>query len=114
MGTASGSLLAAIFLQLSFGDKLPRGIEYLTLMDWMFNIAYISILYVIIETIIVKNWYKKVKIIEDEITHYEISKKSKKIKSKEKKNKKKKEEVGTEQSSEYILLNDIATEKKKS
>jgi len=57
MGTASGTLLGAIFLQLSFGDKLPRGIEYLTLMDWMFNIAYLSILFVIVETIIVKYVY---------------------------------------------------------
>jgi len=58
MGTASGSLLAAIFLQLSFGDKLPKGID-LTLMDWMFNIAYLFILFVIIETTILKNLEKK-------------------------------------------------------
>eukprot|EP01124_Arcella_intermedia_P005646 TRINITY_DN1333_c0_g1_i1.p1 TRINITY_DN1333_c0_g1~~TRINITY_DN1333_c0_g1_i1.p1 ORF type:complete len:380 (-),score=51.27 TRINITY_DN1333_c0_g1_i1:9-1148(-) len=66
MGTASGCLLAAIFLQLSFGDKLPRGIEYLTLMDWMFNISYLYILYVIIETIIVQNYDRKVKQLKEE------------------------------------------------
>eukprot|EP01124_Arcella_intermedia_P007914 TRINITY_DN14904_c0_g1_i1.p1 TRINITY_DN14904_c0_g1~~TRINITY_DN14904_c0_g1_i1.p1 ORF type:complete len:389 (-),score=62.45 TRINITY_DN14904_c0_g1_i1:31-1068(-) len=67
MATASGCLLGAIFLQLSFGDKLPRGIEYLTLMDWMFNISYLYILYVIIETIVVQNFDKKVKRLKEEI-----------------------------------------------
>eukprot|EP01124_Arcella_intermedia_P021564 TRINITY_DN3037_c0_g1_i1.p1 TRINITY_DN3037_c0_g1~~TRINITY_DN3037_c0_g1_i1.p1 ORF type:complete len:392 (+),score=74.02 TRINITY_DN3037_c0_g1_i1:48-1178(+) len=67
MGTASGCLLAAIFLQLSFGDKLPRGIEYLTLMDWMFNISYLFILYVIIETIVVQNYDRKVKFLQEEL-----------------------------------------------
>jgi hypothetical protein len=53
MGTASGSLLAAIFLQLTLQDNLPRGIE-LTLMDYHYIIAYFFILFVIIETTILK------------------------------------------------------------
>jgi len=63
MATASGSLLASIFLQLTFGDKLPRGID-LTLMDWMFNLSYIFILYVIIITITLKNLEKQLQQIE--------------------------------------------------
>jgi len=63
MATASGSLLATIFLQLSFGDKLPLGVD-LTLMDWIFNVAYIFILFVIIETILLKNLGKKLEDLE--------------------------------------------------
>jgi hypothetical protein len=58
MGTASGSLLAAIFLQLTLQDNLPRGIE-LTLMDYHYIITYIFILFVIIETTILKILDKK-------------------------------------------------------
>jgi len=63
MATACGSLLAEIFLQLSFSEKLPGGID-LTLMDWIFNIAYFFILFVIVETQYIKNLEKRLQQME--------------------------------------------------
>jgi len=63
MATACGSLLAEIFLQLSFSEKLPGGID-LTLMDWIFNIAYFFILFVIVETQYIKHLEKRLQQME--------------------------------------------------
>lgn len=60
VATATGALLAEIFLQLSFGERLPRGIDYLTLMDLVFNISYFTILIVIVENIVVRYYFRKI------------------------------------------------------
>jgi len=60
VGTATGALLAEIFLQLSFGERLPRGIEYLSLMDLIFNVTYLLILVVILENIVVRYYFRTI------------------------------------------------------
>jgi len=70
IGTASGVLLAAIFLQLSFEADLPKGIE-LTIMDYHYVFADLVILFVIIETTIIKILDIKLERMEQEIQELE-------------------------------------------
>ncbi len=54
IATAVGGLMAEIFLQLYFSGNLPQSIDYLSLVDWVFNISYLAILFVIVECVIVR------------------------------------------------------------
>jgi hypothetical protein len=51
IATAVGGLISEIFLQLSFSNLVPPS-DYLTLLDWVFNICFVAILAVIVEVII--------------------------------------------------------------
>jgi len=57
MGTAVGGLLTLVFLQLTFSDKLPASLDYLTLMDWVFNLGYVMCVTVVVECIVIRKIY---------------------------------------------------------
>eukprot|EP01114_Cavostelium_apophysatum_P010524 TRINITY_DN2436_c0_g1_i2.p1 TRINITY_DN2436_c0_g1~~TRINITY_DN2436_c0_g1_i2.p1 ORF type:complete len:170 (-),score=44.56 TRINITY_DN2436_c0_g1_i2:30-539(-) len=68
--TASGGLLAQVFLQLSFtGGQLPRSLDYLTLLDWLFNVSYVLILAIIVECIVIQRYFSYLVVSLDSVEH---------------------------------------------
>jgi len=57
IGTAVTGLLTLVFLQLTFGSNLPMSIDYLTLMDWIFNLGFLLCIAVVVECIIIRRIY---------------------------------------------------------
>lgn len=57
IATAVGALLSLVFLQLSFSDKLPKSLDYMTLMDWIFDVGYVLTMSVVIECIVIRKIY---------------------------------------------------------
>jgi len=56
LGTTAGGMLAEIFLQLSFEGNLPNT-DYLTLLDWVFDLTYLAILMIFFECIVLRKLY---------------------------------------------------------
>jgi len=56
LGTTAGGMLAEIFLQLSFEGNLPNT-DYLTLLDWVFDLTYLAIMMIFFECIILRKLY---------------------------------------------------------
>jgi hypothetical protein len=72
LATGVSGLLTLVFLQLSFAGNLPNAVDYLTVMDWIFNIGYLFTLIVIVECISVRKIYYRLLLsnqaVKDDIT----------------------------------------------
>jgi len=64
LGTTAGGMLAEIFLQLSFETNLPNT-DYLTLLDWVFDLTYLALLMIFFECIVLRKLYFQ-RIFEEE------------------------------------------------
>jgi len=60
ISTCVSGLLAEIFLQLTFTAYLPQQVDYLTLMDWIFNLSYLFISIIIVESIFIRKVYYRI------------------------------------------------------
>lgn len=60
-------LLTEVFLQLSFEANLPKALDYLTLMDWIFNIAYFALFFIVVECIYVRKLVHRLYIKEERV-----------------------------------------------
>jgi len=54
----AGVILGIIFLQLFFDSGVPSG-DYLTLVDWLFNLTYLMSVVTLIECIAIRDYYAK-------------------------------------------------------
>jgi len=57
IATSVGGLLTLVFLQLQFSAQLPPAINYLTLMDWVFNLGFFLTVITVIECIVIRRLY---------------------------------------------------------
>ena len=75
IATAVGALLTAVFLQLTFSGDLPM-VDYMTLMDWLFNWTYFLILMIIIECIAIRKYYVRLMLegqsLKDDVVLYSL------------------------------------------
>jgi hypothetical protein len=87
----AGGLLAMIFLQLTFSANLPSSIDYLTVVDWLFNSMYMLILGVLIETVVIR-W----------VYHWLARRDQRKVEARQKEEKEEEEELKTLSSSNTL------------
>jgi len=74
IATSIAGLLTLVFLQLQFSSQLPAALNYLTLMDWVFNLGYFLTVATVIECIIVRRLYYR--LIDETVTlkeHLELT-----------------------------------------
>jgi len=57
IGTAVSGLLTLVFLELTFSSKLPASLDYLTLVEWVFNLGYLLSLSLVVECIVIRKIY---------------------------------------------------------
>lgn len=58
IATGTAGILAQVFLQLSFTSaQLPKSLDYLTLIDWLFLISYVAIFMIIVECIFIHRYF---------------------------------------------------------